>query len=86
MQFNIKKVLKIISVAYIIRQKPQTFSHCGIMKKEFFAEKCNLKVAKHKKHAILIEMITIGRLAQLARALLSHGRGRGFESPIAHHL
>ena len=32
-------------------------------------------------------MISIkGRLAQLARALLSHGRGRGFESPIAHQM
>ncbi len=27
-----------------------------------------------------------GRLAQLVRALPSHGRGRGFESPIAHSL
>lgn len=26
-----------------------------------------------------------GRLAQLARALPSHGRGRWFESSIAHH-
>ena len=30
--------------------------------------------------------ICFGRLAQLVRALPSHGRGRGFESPIAHHL
>ena len=30
------------------------------------------------------ELSKEGRLAQLARALLSHGRGRGFESPIAH--
>ena len=27
-----------------------------------------------------------GRLAQLVRALPSHGRGLGFESLVAHHL
>ena len=28
----------------------------------------------------------LGRLAQLVRALPSHGRGREFESPIAHQF
>ena len=39
-----------------------------------------------KTHVLfgILMPICFGRLAQLVRALPSHGRGRGFESPIAH--
>lgn len=49
MQFNIKKVLKIIPEKTIESQVNENFIKGNDREKEFFTEKCSLKVAKHKK-------------------------------------
>ena len=41
---------------------------------------------KNQKSGGILNLSLFGRLAQLARALLSHGRGHEFESRTAHHL